>query len=85
MFEVLRRNADVIAMMGADLFSAAVSELVEDMGEWVDQGELPPEVKDWLPYIARNIAGGAFQVAAQLADAKEPDIDAAARFCSASC
>jgi AcrR family transcriptional regulator len=83
MFEVLRRNADAVAMFGAeDLFEGAVRELVEDMRHWVDEGELPTGVRDWLPYVARSIAGGGFQVAAQMADEGSTDVDAAARFCT---
>jgi len=82
MFEILRRNADAIAMMGTDdLFETAVQELAEDMGQWVERGELPAGVVEWLPYIGRTIAGGGFQVAAQLAETENPDIEAAARFC----
>lgn len=83
MFELLRRNADAVAMLGAeDLFEAAVRELVEDMEHWVAEGEIPAGARDWLPYVARSIAGGGFQVAAQMADAGESDVEAAARFCT---
>jgi AcrR family transcriptional regulator len=82
MFEILRRNADAIAMYGDDLFEEAVRELTEDMQLWVEQGELPAGVAAWLPYVARNMAGGGFQVAAQMADAGASDVDATARFCS---
>ena len=83
MFEFLRRNADAIAMVGSeDLFEEGVRELVEDMGQWVDEGQLPPPVAPWLPYVARSIAGGGFQIAAQMADEGVSDVDAAARFCT---
>jgi AcrR family transcriptional regulator len=83
MFEVLRRNADAIAMLGAeDMFAEAVDELVEDMAQWVTEGQVPAAVKPWLTYIARSIAGGGFQVAAQMADEGMSDIDAAADFCT---
>ncbi|MEA2387176.1 MAG: hypothetical protein QOJ22_1350 [Thermoleophilaceae bacterium] len=82
MFEVLRRNADTISMMGDDLFTEAVSELVEDMGQWVDEGQLPPGVVEWLPYVARSMAGGGFQIAAHMADEGVSDVDAVARFCT---
>ena len=80
MFDLLRRNQDAIAMFGGDLFDEAVRELVEDMRQWVDEGELPAGVREWLPYLARTMAGGGFQVAAQLAEEDEPDVRAAARF-----
>ena len=82
MFEILRRNADAIAMYGDDLFEEAVRELTEDMQLWVEQGELPAGVADWLTYVARSMAGGGFQVAAHMADAGVSDVDATARFCS---
>ena len=83
MFEVLRRNADAVAMLGAeDLFAQAVNELVEDMAQWVAEGQLPAAVEPWLIYIARSIAGAGFQVAAQMADEGMSDVDAAANFCT---
>jgi AcrR family transcriptional regulator len=82
MFEILRRNADAIAMLGAeDLFADAVSELVEDMRQWVTEGQLPAMVEEWLPYVARSLAGGGFQVAAEMAARGVTDADALARFC----
>ena len=69
MFEFLRRNADAVAMLGADdLFGEAVREFVEDMEQWVAEGQLPAEVQPWLPHVARSIAGGGFQIAAHMAD-----------------
>lgn len=83
MFEVLRRNADTIAMLGADdLFAGGVRDLVEDMGQWVEEGQLAAGVAEWLPYVARQIAGGGFQIAAHMADEGVSDVDAAARFCT---
>lgn len=83
MFEVLRRNADAIAMLGTeDMFDAAVRELEEDMRQWVEDGDLPAEAGRWLPYVARSIAGGGFQIAAQMAEEGESDVAAAARFCT---
>jgi AcrR family transcriptional regulator len=83
MFEIMRRNADVIAMLGAeDLFEQGVRELAEDMGQWVDEGQLPEWVADWLPHVARSVAGGGFQIAAHMADEGESDADATARFCT---
>jgi AcrR family transcriptional regulator len=83
MFGVLRRNADAIAMMGAeDLFAEAVREFAEDMQQWLAEGELPAEIEQWLPHIARSLAGGAFQIAAHMADEGASDVDATARFCT---
>ncbi len=83
MFTLLRRNADAIAMMGSeDLFTVAVRELVEDMQQWVADGELSVEIEPWLPHIAQSLAGGAFQIAAHMADEGASDVDATARFCT---
>lgn len=83
MFALMRRNADVVAMMGAhDLFGEAVQELVEDMEQWVGEGELPAAARPWLPHVARSIAGGGFQIAAHMADEGASDPDATARFCT---
>ena len=83
MFEVLRRNADAIAMMGSeDLFAEAVRELAEDMQQWVAEGQLTAGIEDWLPHVARSLAGGGFQIAAHMADEGVSDVDATARFCT---
>ena len=83
MFELMRRNADAVGMMGAhDLFAEAVRELVEDMKQWVAEGQLPADVEPWLPQVARSIAGGGFQIAAHMADEGVSDVDATARFCT---
>ena len=81
MFELLRRNSDTIAMLGfQDLFEQAVTELIEDMQGWIAAGDLPEAARDWLPLVARHIAGGGFQVATALADGDGFDPEAAARF-----
>ena len=83
MFEIMRRNADAVAMMGApDLFAEAVRQLVEDMEQWVAEGHLPAALEPWLPHVARSIAGGGFQIAAHMADEGVSDVDAAADFCT---
>ena len=82
MFDVLRRNPDAVAVVGASVFEQAVREFVEDMGAWVAEGELAAEVEPWLLYVARSLAGGAFQIAAHMADEGVSDVDATARFCT---
>src|SRR5919107_4492688 len=83
MFELMRRNADAVGMMGAhDLFAEAVRELVEDMEQWVAEGQLPADVEPWLPQVARSIAGGGFQIGAHMAEQGVSDVDATARFCA---
>lgn len=81
MFEFLRRNADAVAMLGPEnSFDGAIRDLVEDMHEWIEAGDLPRSLEPWLPMIARSIAGGGFQMAAQLAEEGRSDITDAARF-----
>jgi AcrR family transcriptional regulator len=83
MFDVLRRNADAIAMLGTDdLFAEAVRELIEDMVQWVAEGQLPKDVEPWLLYVAYSIAGSGFQIAAHIADQGVSDVDAIAGFCT---
>jgi AcrR family transcriptional regulator len=83
MFEILRRNADAIAMLGTgDLFAQGVQEFVEDMQQWVAEGQLPAEIEPWLPHIVRSLAGGGFQIAAHMADEGVSDVDATSRFCT---
>jgi AcrR family transcriptional regulator len=82
MFEILRRNSDAVAMVGADVFEDAVLELAEDLGGWAAEGELPKEIQPWVVHIARSLAGGGFQIAAHMADEGVSDVDATARFCT---
>jgi hypothetical protein len=83
MFDVMRRNAEAITILGAgDLFQEAARELVEDMKQWVAEGQLPAAVEPWFTYVAYAIAGGGFQIAAHMADEGVSDADAAARFCT---
>jgi AcrR family transcriptional regulator len=82
MFEILRRNPDAVAMVAADVFEQPVREFVEDMAAWVDEGQLSPEIRPWLVYVARNIAGGAVQIASHMAEEGVSDVDATARFCT---
>jgi AcrR family transcriptional regulator len=82
-FEIIRRNAEAITMLGAaDVFQVAVGDLVEDMQRWIAEGELPAAVEPWLVHIARSLAGGGFQIAAHMADHGVSDVDATARFCT---
>jgi AcrR family transcriptional regulator len=83
MFEFMRRNTDAIAVLGTgDLFEDAIRELVEDMQQWIAEGELSAAAEPWLAHVARSLAGGGFQVAAHMADEGVSDVDATARFCT---
>jgi AcrR family transcriptional regulator len=80
LFAVFRRNAGVIAMMPDEaLFEAGISELVEDLADWVSEGEIPSVD---ARYLATAMVGTGFQVATQLVDRDPPDVEAAAHFCT---
>ena len=55
--------------------SAAIRELVEDLAEWTEAGDLPQLDLD---YLGTAMAGVAFQVATHLAEREPPDVEAAA-------
>ena len=78
LFEVYRRNAGAIAS-DTNLFEPAIAELVEDLREWAEAGELPDLD---LIYLATGIAGFGFQIATHLMDSGQPDISGAAAFCT---
>jgi AcrR family transcriptional regulator len=80
LFAVFRRNVGVIAMMSWEgLAEAGVSELVEDLREWADAGDLPDVDFD---YLAMAMVGLGVHVATQLIDRDPPDPAGAARFCT---
>jgi AcrR family transcriptional regulator len=79
-FQVLRRNAGAIALMpDTGLFDLSVAELVEDMSEWEEAGDLPAVDLD---YLATAVAGMGFQIATHLVDRDPPDVSGAVRFCT---
>jgi AcrR family transcriptional regulator len=81
LFRVFRRNVGAVAMMPSDgQFEAGLSELLEDLGEWVEAGDMPGDLD--LDYLATALIGIGFQVAAHLVDQEGPDPAAAARFCT---
>ena len=80
MFEVFRRNAQAISLMpDREAFELGISELMEDLREWVEQGDLPPLDLDYL--ATAGVAIG-FQVATHLVDRDPPDIEGATHFCT---
>jgi AcrR family transcriptional regulator len=80
LFEVFRRNAGAIALMpDREPFELGISELVEDLTEWAEAGDLPAAEFD---YLATAGVGMGFQVATHLVDKDPPDIDGATRFCT---
>ena len=79
-FQVLRRNAGAIALMpDTGLFDLSVAEMVEDMSEWEEAGDLPAVDLD---YLATALAGMGFQIATHLVDRDPPDVSGAVRFCT---
>jgi AcrR family transcriptional regulator len=78
LFEVFRRNSGVIAS-DANLFEPAIGELVEDLVEWAQAGDIPPVDLD---YLATASAGLGFQIATHLIDRDPPDIEGATKFCT---
>ena len=79
LFEVFRRNAGAVAMMEASMFEEAIREMIEDLSEWEDAGDLPAVDID---YLATAGAGMGFQIATHLIDRDPPDVDGATRFCT---
>jgi AcrR family transcriptional regulator len=77
LFLVLRRNAGAITMSGQQgIFEAGIRELMEDMVEWRELGQLD------LDYLATAMVGTGFQVATHMVDRDPVDVEAAATFCT---
>jgi AcrR family transcriptional regulator len=80
LFAVFRRNVGAIAMMSEDgLAEAGVRELMDDLREWANAGELPDVDFD---YLATAMVGLGVHVATRLIDRDPPDPEGAARFCT---
>jgi AcrR family transcriptional regulator len=80
LFEVFRRNAGVVAAMAdRDWFAEGERDLLEDLVEWARAGEMPDV---GLALLAQAMFGAGVHVAIHLVDEQQPDIDAAARFCT---
>ena len=78
LFEVFRRNSGVIAS-DENLFEPGIRELMEDLSEWAQAGDIPGVD---LEYLATASAGLGFQIATHLISRDPPDVDGAARFCT---
>jgi AcrR family transcriptional regulator len=80
LFEVFRRNAGSIGLMpDREPFELGISELIEDLTEWAEAGDLPRAEFD---YLATAGVGMGFQVATRLVERDPPDIEGATRFCT---
>jgi AcrR family transcriptional regulator len=79
-FELFRRNAGVIAFLpDREPFELGITELLEDMTEWAEAGDMP---RVDLEMLAVAIVGMGFQVATHLVEGDPPDIEGATRFCT---
>src|SRR5947208_12441775 len=66
-FDVFRRNAGVIAFLpDREPFELGITELLEDMTKWAEDGDMPPLD---LEMLAVGVVGMGFQVATQLVEA----------------
>lgn len=80
LFAVFRRNAGVVAAMAdRDWFADGERDLLEDLVAWARAGEMPDV---GLVLLAQAMFGAGVHVANHLIDERDPDIDAAARFCT---
>jgi AcrR family transcriptional regulator len=80
LFQVFRRNAGAIALMpDVGLFEMGVSELLEDLSDWEEAGDIP---RVDLDYLATATVAIGFQIATHLVDREPPDVESAARFCT---
>jgi AcrR family transcriptional regulator len=80
MFDVLRRNAGAMSVVAnEELIEPAIGELVEDLAEWTEAGDLPQLDLD---YLGTAMAGVGFQVATHMVTRTPSDAEAAASFCT---
>jgi AcrR family transcriptional regulator len=80
LFQVFRRNAGAIALMpDAGIFEMGVAELLEDLSDWEDAGDIP---RVDLDYLATATVAIGFQIATHLVDREPPDVEGATRFCT---
>src|SRR3954466_3354352 len=80
LFQVFRRNAGAIALMpDSGIFEMGIIELLEDLRDWSEAGDLP-DVD--LEYVATATVAIGFQIATHLVDRDPPDVEGATRFCT---
>jgi AcrR family transcriptional regulator len=80
LFEVFRRNSNAIALLpDREPFELGISELLEDLSDWEQAGDLPAVDLDYL--ATAGVAIG-FQVATHLIERDPLDIEHATRFCT---
>ncbi|MBX5470796.1 MAG: TetR/AcrR family transcriptional regulator [Thermoleophilaceae bacterium] len=80
LFVMVRRNAGALGSLGVEpLLEGGIRDLVLDLADWEEAGELPAVDLD---YLATAMVGAGHQIATHLIDRDPPDVDAAARFCT---
>jgi AcrR family transcriptional regulator len=79
-FELMRRNAGTIrAMFDGPAVGAGIASLAEDLAEGVATGIVPPHD---TRLMASAMVGSAFEIGIRMLEADDPDVDAAAAFCT---
>jgi AcrR family transcriptional regulator len=78
MFELMKRNAGPIrSLFGDPILGSGVDELLVDLAEAIERGDLPELDAD---YMAGAMAGVALELGVRMAEREPPDVDGAARF-----
>jgi AcrR family transcriptional regulator len=78
LFELMTRNAATIrSMLGDPILGAGVQELLDDLREAIERGEIPRIDAD---YMTGAMVGAAFELALRMADRTPADVEGAARF-----
>jgi AcrR family transcriptional regulator len=79
LFRAIMQNRRAAVVAEQELIETGVSELLEDLRDWLRAGDLPPVDLD---YLAAAMVGSGVQIAARVIERDPPDIEAAARFCT---
>jgi AcrR family transcriptional regulator len=78
LFELMQRNSGTIReLFGDPLLGAGVEDLVTDLRDAIERGDLPAFDAD---YMAGAMAGAGLELGLRMADRTPPDPDGAARF-----
>lgn len=77
-FELMRRNAGTIrTLLDEPALGAGVSELLDDLRDAIDRGEMPDVDAD---YMTAAMVGVAFEVGTRMVERQPVDVDGATRF-----
>ncbi len=78
MFELMQRNAGPLrSLFGDPILGAGVDELLEDLRDAIDRGDLPALDAE---YMSGAMAGVALELGVRMAEREPADVDGAARF-----